>query len=202
MAVTLKGWIDGQRPEDKSYILDSLSKENVKLHNNVRKGHRGEFHPGGCHGGGSGGGGGTRETGGYGGPIPTTTFAQGYNPPSGPSPMGSYGVPPPQQAPQQYFPPQQISDSFLQQPPYEPYNPQQQQSYQPSYDDQQQQQYPGQRHQFQQAPYTVYGNNQFPAPSDGRQGYAPPSGPPPSAFGGSYAPQGGYGAQGGYGGSY
>ncbi|KAK4049100.1 hypothetical protein OIO90_005570 [Microbotryomycetes sp. JL221] len=40
MGAYLKSWIDGQSSEDKRYILNALTKESVKKHMNVRKGHK------------------------------------------------------------------------------------------------------------------------------------------------------------------
>ena len=40
MGAYLKSWIEGQSSEDKRYILSSLTKESVKGHRNLRKGHK------------------------------------------------------------------------------------------------------------------------------------------------------------------
>ncbi|KAM0787789.1 hypothetical protein ACM66B_003843 [Microbotryomycetes sp. NB124-2] len=40
MGAYLKSWIDGQNAEDKRYILQALTKDSVKNHRNLRKGHK------------------------------------------------------------------------------------------------------------------------------------------------------------------
>ncbi|GAA5913792.1 hypothetical protein JCM5296_002869 [Sporobolomyces johnsonii] len=50
MGAYIKSWIDGQSPDDKAYILKSLTKDSVRSHSNHRKGHKADQVGHGCGG--------------------------------------------------------------------------------------------------------------------------------------------------------
>ncbi|KAK4047692.1 hypothetical protein OIV83_005200 [Microbotryomycetes sp. JL201] len=197
MGAYLKSWIDGQNAEDKRYILQALTKDSVKNHRNLRKGHKQDQ-----VGHGAGG-----HYNSFLSPEKVQAAASQYIP-------GASGA---------FHTAHQVSNAFNQAQQYisrdepggfngsrgyeQPPGPPPQSSYQPSYSappthqqyDNSSSGFPGQPHHSQPL-YSGYeqGPGGFGAPHGG--GYH--QGPSPSGFGGGYDQPGGFqggGPQGNYG---